>query len=129
MNLLVLVSSVNIYSQDRIKLILANGSELYSTNNGYSWEKSETVKSEIKKNSYECRFSNNIIYIKPNIQITGNHKFYLFDVLGNFISENSITFEGISIEKSLEMPRVITGFYFWILSNGIIRHSSTFVIY
>jgi hypothetical protein len=127
--LLMLESSESIYSQDGIKLILANGNELYSSNNGYSWERSETVKSENKKNSFECRFSSNLIYIKPNIQITGNHKFYLFDVLGNLITVNSITFEGISIEKSIEMPRMITGFYFWILSNGLIRYSSNFVIY
>ena len=122
-------SSITVYTQDRIRLILADGNELFSTNNGYSWEKSENPKSEDKDNDFECRYSNNVFYIKPNIKIFGNYTFFLFSVLGNMLTENIITFEGMSAEKSIELPRVITGFYFWILSNGLIRYSSSFILY
>jgi len=127
--LFVFESSIHIYSQERIKLILANGSELYSSNNGYSWEKSRNVNSDKNENIFVCRYANNAIYIKPNIQLTGNYQFFIFDVLGNEISKNSITFVGKSYEKSIDFPNVIKGFYFWILSNGLIRYSSSFIIY
>jgi len=122
-------SSISVYSQERIRLILANGNELFSTNNGYSWETSEKINSEDKDYAFVCRYSDKVIYITPNIQITGNFQFFLFDVLGNMISENTIAFEGASNEKSVELSRVVTGFYFWILSNGLIRYSSSYILY